>query len=97
LIETFQLILTARLGASSLNRQDVFARCRLPHQKSRILRFHGRTSGSALWCFCYARAFAGQEKPVTAIDIALEPDATMIEYATADNACLLEVSEWFRY
>src|SRR3954454_24339096 len=31
------------------------------------------------------------ESPVTAIDIALEPDATMMEHAKADNARLLKV------
>jgi 2'-5' RNA ligase superfamily len=31
-----------------------------------------------------------EENAVTAIDIALEPDATMIEHATADNARLLK-------
>jgi hypothetical protein len=31
-----------------------------------------------------------QESPVTAIDIALEPDATMVQRAQADNARLLE-------
>jgi hypothetical protein len=33
---------------------------------------------------------AAQQNPVTAIDIALEPDATMIEHAMADNARLLK-------
>jgi hypothetical protein len=33
---------------------------------------------------------AAQENPVTAIDIALEPDATMIEHAKAANARLLK-------
>jgi 2'-5' RNA ligase len=32
-----------------------------------------------------------QQNPVTAIDIALEPDATMIQHAQADNARLLKV------
>ena len=32
-----------------------------------------------------------QENPVTAIDIALEPDATMIQHAEAANARLLKV------
>src|SRR5258708_5430502 len=32
-----------------------------------------------------------QEGPVTAIDIALEPDATMMQHAQADNARLLKV------
>src|SRR5271167_5160248 len=31
-----------------------------------------------------------QQNPVTAIDIALEPDATMMQHAKADNARLLE-------
>ena len=31
-----------------------------------------------------------QQNPVTAIDIALEPDATMIQHAMADNARLLK-------
>ena len=31
-----------------------------------------------------------QENPVTAIDIALEPDATMVRQAEADNARLLK-------
>jgi len=34
---------------------------------------------------------ASQESPVTAIDIALEPDATMMRHAQADNARLLKV------
>jgi hypothetical protein len=34
---------------------------------------------------------AAQENPVTAIDIALEPDATMIPHAEAANARLREV------
>src|ERR1700722_15176752 len=33
---------------------------------------------------------AAQQNPVTAIDIALEPDATMIQHATAANARLLK-------
>jgi hypothetical protein len=37
------------------------------------------------------RASHAQENPVTAIDIALEPDATMAERAHADNARLLKV------
>ena len=34
---------------------------------------------------------AAQENPVTAIDIALEPDATMIQHAEAANALLRKV------
>ena len=41
-----------------------------------------------------------QENPVTAIDIALEPDATMIQHAEAANARLLKAlrraSVWMR-
>ena len=39
----------------------------------------------------YAGASGAQENPVTAIDIALEPDATMIQHAEAANARLREV------
>ena len=39
----------------------------------------------------YARASVAQANPVTAIDIALEPDATMIQHAEAANARLLKV------
>src|SRR5262245_39196214 len=35
-------------------------------------------------------ASVAQQSPVTAIDIALEPDATMIQHAKADNARLLK-------
>src|SRR5258707_14977994 len=38
-----------------------------------------------------AKMSNAQTSPVTAIDIALEPDATMIEHAKADNARLLKV------
>jgi 2'-5' RNA ligase len=38
----------------------------------------------------YAGSSGAQENPVTAIDIALEPDATMIEHAAAANARLLK-------
>jgi hypothetical protein len=33
---------------------------------------------------------AAQQNPVTAIDIALEPDATMVQHAMAANARLLK-------
>jgi hypothetical protein len=39
----------------------------------------------------YAGASGAQENPVTAIDIALEPDATMIQHAEAANARLRKV------
>ena len=35
-------------------------------------------------------ASKAQQNPVTAIDIALEPDATMLKHAQADNARLLK-------
>jgi 2'-5' RNA ligase len=38
----------------------------------------------------YAAPSNAQQNPVTAIDIALEPDATMIQHAQADNARLLK-------
>ena len=38
----------------------------------------------------FAQGVAAQQNPVTAIDIALEPDATMIQHAKADNARLLK-------
>jgi len=37
-----------------------------------------------------ARGAAAQQNPVTAIDIALEPDATMVQHAMAANARLLK-------
>src|SRR5579872_631352 len=40
--------------------------------------------------FGYAGAPRAQPNPVIAIDIALEPDATMIQHAQADNARLLK-------
>src|SRR5271167_2208350 len=38
----------------------------------------------------FVQGAAAQENPVTAIDIALEPDATMVEHAMAANARLLK-------
>jgi hypothetical protein len=38
----------------------------------------------------YGAPTHAQQNPVTAIDIALEPDATMIQHARADNARLLK-------
>jgi 2'-5' RNA ligase superfamily len=40
--------------------------------------------------FCHAGGARAQQNAVTAIDIALEPDATMIQHAQAANARLLE-------
>ena len=39
----------------------------------------------------YAGTSIAQQNPITAIDIALEPDATMIQHAEAVNARLLKV------
>jgi 2'-5' RNA ligase len=39
---------------------------------------------------CYAERSGADQNPVTAIDIALEPNATMMEHAKADNARLLK-------
>ena len=38
----------------------------------------------------YAAPSSAQQNPVTAIDIALEPDAKMIQHAKAANARLLK-------
>ena len=40
--------------------------------------------------FGFAPGVAAQQNPVTAIDIALEPDATMVQHAMAANARLLK-------
>ena len=40
--------------------------------------------------FAFAQEAAAQQSPVTAVDIALEPDATMIRHAQAANARLLK-------
>jgi hypothetical protein len=40
---------------------------------------------------CHAQTPPATQPPVTAIDILLEPDATMLEHAQADNARLLKV------
>src|SRR5579862_5855377 len=38
----------------------------------------------------FAQGSVAQQNPVTAIDIALEPDATMVQHAMAANARLLK-------
>src|ERR1019366_4484761 len=38
----------------------------------------------------YTGTTRAQQNPITAIDIALEPDATMMQHARADNARLLK-------
>ena len=39
----------------------------------------------------FVQGAAAQQNPVTAIDIALEPDATMVQHAMAANARLAQV------
>ena len=39
----------------------------------------------------YSRACSAQQSPVTAVDIAIEPDATMVHRAEATNARLRKV------
>jgi hypothetical protein len=47
--------------------------------------------GLGLWlAVAVVQGAAAQQDPVTAIDIALEPDATMIQHAMAANARLLK-------
>lgn len=59
-------------------------------------RRHCRASVFATFGFgltlalAFARGAIAQQNPVTAIDIALEPDATMMQHATAANARLLK-------
>ncbi len=53
----------------------------------KVLAALGIVLGSLL---AYAGTSSAQQNPVTAIDIALEPDATMIQHAQADNARLLK-------
>src|SRR5712691_11034557 len=54
----------------------------------KVLAALGIVLGSLL---AYAGTSSAQQNPVTAIDIALEPDATMIQHAEAANARLLKV------
>src|SRR5260221_4866293 len=53
----------------------------------KVLAALGIVLGSLL---AYAGTSSAQQNPVTAVDIALEPDATMIQHARADNARLLK-------
>lgn len=55
----------------------------------RVLVFTAIGVGLAL-ALAFARAAVAQRNPVTAVDIALEPDATMIQHAMAANARLLK-------
>src|SRR5512140_1935219 len=45
---------------------------------------------ACLTLVAYSGTAVAQQSPVTAIDIALEPDATMVQHAMAANARLLE-------
>jgi 2'-5' RNA ligase len=47
-------------------------------------------AASVALVFAFAQNAAAQQSPVTAVDIALEPDATMIRHAQAANARLLK-------
>jgi hypothetical protein len=47
--------------------------------------------GIGLGTLGYAGRSNAEQNPITAIDIALEPDATMIQHAEAVNARLLKV------
>src|SRR6266849_9760845 len=57
------------------------------HRHTKVLAALGIVLGSLL---AYAGTSSAQQNPVTAIDIALEPDATMIQHAQAANARLLK-------
>jgi 2'-5' RNA ligase len=58
------------------------------HQYLKIFTVFGIGLASLLG---YTRTSSAQQNPVTAIDIALEPDATMIQHAQDANARLLKV------
>lgn len=47
-------------------------------------------SAAVVIACAFAQEAVAQQNPVTAVDIALEPDATMIQHAKADNARLLK-------
>ena len=70
----------------SADRSSGFSRCR---QRLRALVFTAFGLGLALSLVFVRGAFA-QQNPVTAIDIALEPDATMVQHAKDANARLLK-------
>jgi hypothetical protein len=55
------------------------------------MRVHSRIFGFGLAAaLAFAQGAAAQQSPVTAIDIALEPDATMVQHAMDANARLLK-------
>ena len=55
----------------------------------RLGMFAGIGLGLGL-AMAFVQGAVAQRNPVTAIDIALEPDATMVQHATAANARLLK-------
>ncbi|HEY2184397.1 MAG TPA: hypothetical protein VGH39_05335 [Xanthobacteraceae bacterium] len=59
------------------------------HPRHRAPVFTAIGLGLAL-ALAFARGAAAQQNSVTAVDIALEPDATMMQHAKAANARLLE-------
>ena len=62
--------------------------CSNPARLSAILSLAGIAMGVAAG---FAQTSAAQQNPVTAIDILLEPDTTMLRRAEANNARLLEI------
>ncbi len=70
----------------SADRSSGFSRCR---QRLCTLVFTAFGLGLAL-SFVFVRGAFAQQNPVTAIDIALEPDATMVQHAKDANARLLK-------
>src|SRR6266702_4162705 len=57
---------------------------------SKYLKYFAALCSSLAILLVYAAPSSGQQNPVTAIDVALEPDATMIQRAQGDNARLLK-------
>lgn len=58
-------------------------------RKLRLRQMAGVAAGVAL-VFAFTQEAVAQQSPVTAVDIALEPDVTMIQHAQAANARLLK-------
>src|SRR5262245_58461658 len=58
------------------------------HRRLSVLTALVMSFGALLIC---SQTPSAQQSPLTAIDIALEPDATMIQHAEAANARLLKV------
>jgi hypothetical protein len=77
---------TERLQRRAKEGEPIFSRSVLRYVK--VLVALGVDLGCQLG---YAETPSAKENPITAIDIALEPDATMIQHAEAVNARLREV------